>query len=189
MEASGVALIVIGARSSVTYKEIATFTGTGLSNAAILLITVGVIVAVISLLGFIGAFIDNSSVMTAFICILILIIGLEIAAGIGLYIFRSKFKCCGADGSSDWAGSAGWGKSDAVPDSCCVVTREGCGQDISTSNTHEKGCISAVKTFLLKNLVWVGAVCIALGVLEVLGVLAGTCLCLDIKRRNYQNIK
>lgn len=30
-----------------------------------------------------------------------------------------------------------------------------------------QGCIMAIKLFLLKNLVWVGAVCIALGIGEV----------------------
>ncbi|XP_056152679.1 CD63 antigen-like [Lampris incognitus] len=220
--ASGVGLIVIGVMSLTTSSELAIFSGSSLSQVAILLIVVGVFMAVISFVGCFGAFIDSSSMLTAFICVLIVIIGLEIIAGIALYVFRSKtavlqmnsainsraravitayspgnrrtidniqgkFKCCGADSYTDWYTSVGWGKTDAVPDSCCVVKTEGCGEDIT--NIHKKGCIWAVKRFLLKNLVWIAAVCIALGVVEVLGVLLGACMCTDIKRRNYQNIK
>lgn len=104
-----------------------------------------------------------------------------------------QFKCCGADSYADWSQSAGWEKHDAVPDSCCVVKSEGCGQDKEkahkkvwqeniSSNFHlfsaniycilwpcdpRQGCLWAISVFLLKNLVWVGAVCIALGVTEV----------------------
>ncbi|KAM3849264.1 CD63 antigen-like [Diretmus argenteus] len=266
--ASGVALMVIGVMSRPTYSDIGAFIGSGLSQAAVLLIAVGVVIAVVSLLGFFGAFLNMASLLAAmcydvmllkvvgghqqqghdccltllilsphpqFICIVILIIALEVITGIALYVFRSKaaalqmnsainnkareviseyslenrrsihnvqhevtvvlcvvylpFKCCGADGFADWHDSAGWGKSDAVPDSCCMVESEGCGQDTATSNIHTKGCIWAVKLFLMKNLVWVAAVCIALGITEVFGVLLGTCLCLDIKRGNYQNFK
>uniref|UniRef100_UPI003AAD0D85 CD63 antigen-like n=1 Tax=Centroberyx gerrardi TaxID=166262 RepID=UPI003AAD0D85 len=221
--ASGVALIIIGVRSHTTYSEIGVFASSGLSQTAVLLISVGVFITLISFLGFFGAFVDNSSMLATFICILVVIIGLEIITGIALYIFRSKtaplkmnsainnkaraviseynlknrhiidniqekFHCCGADGQADWLSSPGWGKTDAVPDSCCVVMTEACGQDISPSNIHKKGCIWAVKLFLLKNLVWVAAVCIALGVLQVLDVLFGMCLCLDIKRRSYEDL-
>ncbi|XP_040885098.1 CD63 antigen-like isoform X2 [Toxotes jaculatrix] len=99
---------------------------------------------------------------------------------------QEKFSCCGADSYIDWSRSVGWENHDAVPDSCCVVKSEGCGQD--KTKVHTKGCIWAIKLFLLKNLVWVGAVCIALGITEVFGVLVGVCLCLDIKRKNYQNL-
>lgn len=105
-----------------------------------------------------------------------------------------QFRCCGADGPADWSTSVGWEKHEAVPDSCCVVKSDGCGQDkekahqkvcwdftitIVSSNVMwtnmsiswlcapPQGCIWQVKLFLLKNMVWVGGVCIALGVAEV----------------------
>ncbi|XP_040885097.1 CD63 antigen-like isoform X1 [Toxotes jaculatrix] len=219
--ASGVALIIIGALQYSTYSQMGTFAGSGLSKIAIVLIAVGVTIALISILGHIGAFINNSSMVACFICILIVIILLEILTGAAFYILRSrtallqmnsgintkarevisdyspenrhainriqeKFSCCGADSYIDWSRSVGWENHDAVPDSCCVVKSEGCGQD--KTKVHTKGCIWAIKLFLLKNLVWVGAVCIALGITEVFGVLVGVCLCLDIKRKNYQNL-
>uniref|UniRef100_A0A3Q3C5V7 Uncharacterized protein n=1 Tax=Haplochromis burtoni TaxID=8153 RepID=A0A3Q3C5V7_HAPBU len=175
---SGVALITIGVLQYSTYSDIGTFTGSNLSKIAIVLIAVGVIIAFVSLLGHIGAFFNSSSMVACFICILIVIILLEVLTGAAFYIFRSRlwcftitvslslqFKCCGADSYADWSQSAGWEKHDAVPDSCCVVKSEGCGQD--KEKAHKKGCLWAISVFLLKNLVWVGAVCIALGVTEV----------------------
>ncbi|XP_051273788.1 CD63 antigen-like isoform X1 [Dicentrarchus labrax] len=97
---------------------------------------------------------------------------------------QEKFRCCGADSGTDWSRSVGWENHDAVPDSCCVVKSEGCGQN--QEKIHTKGCVWAIKLFLLKNLVWVGAVCIALGVTEVFGVIVGVCFCVKIK--NYENL-
>ncbi|PWA21521.1 hypothetical protein CCH79_00003128, partial [Gambusia affinis] len=219
--ASGVALITIGALQYSTYSQIGTFAGSSLSKIAIVLIAVGVIITLVSLLGHCGAFLNNSSMVSCFICILIIIVLLEIFTGAAFYIFRSrtallqmnsgintqaraavyeyrpedrhainriqeKFSCCGADAYTDWSRSLGWGNHEAVPDSCCPEKREGCGHD--KDKAHKKGCISAIKLFLLRNLVWVGGVCIALGITEVFGVIVGVCLCLDIKRKNYENI-
>ncbi|XP_059180027.1 CD63 antigen-like [Centropristis striata] len=99
---------------------------------------------------------------------------------------QEKFRCCGADGPEDWASSTGWGNPDAVPDSCCVVKSQGCGQE--KDKARSKGCLRAIKLFLLKNLMWVGALCIVLGLAEVMGVIIGVCFCLNIKRKNYENM-
>ncbi|XP_041829981.1 CD151 antigen-like [Melanotaenia boesemani] len=222
--ASGIALIIIGALQYSTYSQMAVFAGNSLSHIALVLIAVGVTITIISLLGHFGAFINNSSMVACFICILIVIILLELLTGTAFYIFRSrtallqmnqmnsamtnkarqtiseyspekrhavnriqeKLKCCGADGADDWSHSMGWQNYNAVPDSCCKVRSEGCGQD--KTKIYKKGCLLAIKLFLLKNFVWVGAVCISLGVTEVFGVVVGLFLCLDIKRKNYANI-
>ncbi|KAM4524003.1 CD63 antigen-like [Odontesthes bonariensis] len=222
--ASGVALITIGALQYSTYAQMGTFAGNGLSKIAIVLIAVGVTIALVSILGHFGAFINNSSMVACFICILIVIILLEIFTGAAFYILRSrtvllqmtqmnsalntkaqrvineyspekrhaidriqeKFKCCGASSYADWSQSVGWENHDAVPDSCCTLKSQGCGQD--KEKVYKKGCVIAIKQFLLKNLVWVGAVCIGLGIGEVFGVILGLCLCLDIKRKNYEDI-
>ncbi|XP_054605739.2 CD63 antigen-like [Nothobranchius furzeri] len=218
--ASGIVLITIGALQYSIYMQVGTFAGSGLSKVAIVLIAVGVTIALVSLLGHFGAFLDNSSMVACFICILIVIILLEILIG-AFYVFRSrvsslqmnsgintkarmvineydpkhkhaidriqeKFLCCGADTYTDWSRSVGWRNPDAVPDSCCKQKKESCGQ--SKENVHTKGCTGAIKLFLLKNLVWVGGVCINLGVTEIFGILVGVCLCLDIKQRRYEDI-
>uniref|UniRef100_A0A3Q1JQ47 Tetraspanin n=1 Tax=Anabas testudineus TaxID=64144 RepID=A0A3Q1JQ47_ANATE len=182
--ASGIALIAIGALQYSTYTQIGTFAGSSLSRIAVVLIVVGVAIVLISLLGHVGAFLDNSSMLACFICILIVIILLEVFSGAAFYIFLRRvrhFRCCGADSYADWYKSKSWGNPKAVPDSCCAVKREGCGQD--KRKIHTKGCITAIKIFLLRNLVWVGAVCIALGI-----VLVGVCLCMNIKRKKYEHL-
>lgn len=47
-----------------------------------------------------------------------------------------QFRCCGADSYTDWSTSVGWENHDAVPDSCCKVKSDGCGQDME--KVHQK---------------------------------------------------
>ncbi|XP_020568013.1 CD63 antigen-like [Oryzias latipes] len=213
--------MVIGVLQHSTYSQFGNFTGSSLSKISIVLIVVGVSIVLVSLLGHIGAFMENTSMLGSFICILIVILLLELLTGGAFYILHSrtallkmnsdintktreaiykydpenrdpvnriqeKLSCCGADTYTDWYRSGGWAKQDAVPDSCCVVKKPGCGQQKEEIN--KKGCSMAIKLFLLKNIVWVGAVCIGLGITAVFGVLVGICLCLNIKRKNYQNL-
>ncbi|XP_032359005.1 CD63 antigen [Etheostoma spectabile] len=222
--ASGVTLIIIGVQQHLTYSQMGTFAGRGLIKMAIVLIAVGSTIALVSLLGHLGAFFDKYSMVACFISILIIIIILEILTGAVFYVFRSrtvalkgaksamdynsrtqrviheyspekrhtidqiqeKFKCCGADGPTDWSSSVGWVNHDAVPDSCCVEKSQGCGKN--KNKVHKKGCITAIRIFVLKNLVWVGAVCIALGVSEVFGVVVGVCLCIKLKKKDYEDM-
>ncbi|XP_049419119.1 CD63 antigen-like isoform X2 [Epinephelus fuscoguttatus] len=196
--ASGVALIVIGVQQHSTYKHMGEFAGSSLSKISIVLIAVGITIALVSILGHLGAFFNSSSMVS---CTLLLKVKNAIDYDskarrvINEYSpekrhtidkIQEKFKCCGADGPDDWSNSVGWENHDAVPDSCCVLKSPGCGQDKDKVRT--KGCIRAIKLFLLKNLLWVGAVCITLGVGEVFGVIVGVCLCLNIKRKNYETM-
>ncbi|XP_029312572.1 CD63 antigen-like [Cottoperca gobio] len=99
---------------------------------------------------------------------------------------QEKYKCCGADGPSDWATSVGWANHDAVPESCCVGKGEGCGKD--KDKVSSKGCLKIIKAILFKNLLWIGALCIVLGVVEGFGVFTGVGFCLAIKQKNYQSM-
>ncbi|KAM6897934.1 CD63 antigen-like [Lycodopsis pacificus] len=99
---------------------------------------------------------------------------------------QEKFKCCGADGPSDWSSSVGWENHDAVPDSCCVVKSPECGTD--KEKARAKGCVKAIEIFIMKNLLWVAVVCIGLGVTEVLGIVAGLLFYRSIKQNCYENM-
>ncbi|XP_045924836.1 CD63 antigen-like isoform X2 [Micropterus dolomieu] len=193
--ASGVALISIGALQYSTYSQMGTFAGSSLSKIAIVLIAFICILIVIIILEILTgaafyifrsrtALLQMNSAINAKARGVIYDYSLENRHSINR--IQEKFGCCGADSYTDWSRSVGWENHKAVPDSCCVVKTEGCGQD--TSKVHTKGCIWAIKLFLLKNLVWVGAVCIALGVTEVFGVLVGVCLCLKIKHKSYETL-
>lgn len=45
-----------------------------------------------------------------------------------------QLSCCGADTYTDWYRSLGWKKHTFVPDSCCTMKHEGCGEDKSKIN-------------------------------------------------------
>ncbi|KAM3591899.1 uncharacterized protein V6R79_009240 [Siganus canaliculatus] len=216
---AGVILLIIGAMHIKTYALIGSFMGHGLGSVAIILIAVGVIIVIVSIVGFCGVFCNNSTMLSCFICILIIMIILQLGAA--FYIFRSrntyqrtkasisdkarhnvkeyregkryvinavqrKFHCCGADSSADWATSEGWANPEAVPDSCCRVETENCGQQ--KGNLYEKGCVWAINYYLMKNLLWIGALCVALAIAEVLGVVLGLYLCMNMKQKNYEDL-
>ncbi|KAK2820467.1 hypothetical protein Q5P01_023426 [Channa striata] len=88
--ASGVALITIGSLQYSTYKLMGCFTGESLCKIAIVIIAVGIAIVLVSFMGFIGAFTNNASVVSGFICILIVIILLEVFTGVAFYVFLRK---------------------------------------------------------------------------------------------------
>nr|XP_006638228.1 PREDICTED: tetraspanin-9-like [Lepisosteus oculatus] len=90
LQVSGIALIIVGEISRTSYNEFESFTGGGLSHIAVLLIVVGVAISITAFLGCLGAWLDNSILLGLFTGILILILTLEIVAGILFYVFRAK---------------------------------------------------------------------------------------------------
>ncbi|XP_039596146.1 CD63 antigen-like [Polypterus senegalus] len=215
--ASGVALIVIGAVSHVSYGHYTDFTGSGLSHAAIVLIVVGLVVAIISFLGCFGTWKKEVHVLQWFTALLILVLVVELLAGIVLYALRSKveqklrkqarqvireysaslwdliddiqfkFHCCGADNYTDWFASPGWRNNGSVPDSCCLEWKENCGRNTTERDIYQQGCVDAFKGFLKKNLAWVTVACTALALFEILGAVLG-CLAFST-RSSYQHMK
>ncbi|XP_077959588.1 CD63 antigen-like [Gasterosteus aculeatus] len=217
---SGVALIAIGVKEHSTYLLLGTFLMQSLSKIAIVLIAVGVAITLVSLLGHLGAFFNNRSMVSSFVCILVIIIILEVVTGAAFYFIgkktvlaklksfdikipnvihdfspekrqaidevQQKFKCCGADGPGDWSTSVSWTNHDAVPDSCCVVKSEHCGEN--KENAHSKGCVKNIALFMMKNLLWVAIVCVVLGISEILGVLVGVCFSMSMKQKSYENM-
>ncbi|XP_033911441.1 CD63 antigen-like [Acipenser ruthenus] len=212
--ASGIALIVMGAVSRSSYAQFESFTGGGLSQCAVVIIVVGVVITAISFLGCFGAWTDNRYLLGLFTAVLIIILIIEMAAGIVLYVFRSKvegkiknqakkviieynpnlvaiiddiqdkFHCCGAENYTDWLESSGWKRNNSVPDSCCRVEREDCGNNITAGNIYYKGCVGSIKTFLQKKLKWIAAVCIGLGLVEITGAVLG---CLVLREAVIKN--
>lgn len=94
---TGLFLIGLGiwllADGSVTNLISLTFNGTSSNffrNAAILLITMGVLVLFISVLGFVGAIIENRIVLAVYIGFLILIFCGEIAGGVVAIVYKDK---------------------------------------------------------------------------------------------------
>ncbi|XP_037320042.1 CD63 antigen-like [Pungitius pungitius] len=218
---SGVALIIIGVKEHSTYLLLGTFAMQSLSKITIVLIAVGVAITLVSLLGHLGAFFNVKTMVSCFVCILIIVIILEVLTGAVFYLvgkrtvllklkdsingktlnvmhdftpekrcaleeIQEKFKCCGTFGPGDWSTTVGWENHEAVPDSCCVVKTEHCGQNMT--NIHSKGCVKNIAVFMMKNLLWVAIVCVVLGISEVFGVLVGVCFRMNMKQKSYENM-
>ncbi|XP_043911177.1 CD63 antigen-like [Protopterus annectens] len=213
---SGIALIIIGGVSRNSYLEYQSFTGGGLTSISVMLIVVGVFIAILSFLGCCGAWKENSCMLITFLTILVIILILQIAAGIAFYVLRSKieniirkqalkgidkyspktreivddiqdeFHCCGVDSYTDWFSSHGWGKNGSVPDSCCKVEKETCGStDLSSSNINQNGCLPEIVKLLKKNMVWIGAAAIGLGVVQVIGIIFSSLMIHDVLKKGY----
>lgn len=60
---SGIVLIVIGALQHSTYSQFGNFAGSGLSKISVVLIAVGVTIVLVSILGHVGAFMENTSIL------------------------------------------------------------------------------------------------------------------------------
>lgn len=68
--------------------------------------------------------------------------GKTVALVYSSHVVTHQFKCCGADGKEDWSKSVGWENHEAVPDSCCVVKSDGCGQNKESAYSKVCGEIS-----------------------------------------------
>ncbi|XP_026171876.1 CD63 antigen-like [Mastacembelus armatus] len=215
---SGVALITIGALQYSTYSQMATFAGNSLSKIAIVLIAVGATIVLISFLGHFGAFINNSSMLECFICLLIAIIILEVLTGAAFYIFHSRTALLQMSNAINTEARAVI--YDYRPEKIRAIKRiqekfSCCGADNYTDWSRSVGWVTqgavpdscclvksvgcgkdmtkihtkgCIRAIKLSLLVWGSAVSIGLGVTELFGVMFGVCLCRDIKRKNYENL-
>lgn len=100
---------------------------------------------------------------------------------------QTEFKCCGALRFEDWLVSE-WHKDDEVlregwlvPDSCCKTQTFLCGRRDHPSNIHYTGCIYKFLETTKDHLIIVGAVGLGLSVLELFGIVLGSCLYIKLR--------
>ncbi|XP_029110170.1 CD63 antigen-like [Scleropages formosus] len=203
---SGMSLITVGALCRTTFSRMESFTGPAMTHTPTALAVLGATISLIALSGSIGAWAGSRVLLGLFAGLLMLILAVEIVGGILLYIFsskveeefilkakaviteynmkdkaaidelQSKFQCCGAVNYTDWFHSRGWHNGTSVPDSCCQLSSKACGKNAVTGKIYHKGCVLAIKIYLEKNAVGLGATCISLVTMEFLGTLLGLCL-------------
>ncbi|KAM8838010.1 CD151 antigen-like [Spinachia spinachia] len=192
---SGVALIIIGVKEHSTYLLLGTFAMQSLSKIAIVLIAfVCILIIIIILEVLTGAVFYLIGKKTVLLKLkgsvddktLNVIRDFSPEKRRAIEEIQEKFRCCGAYGPADWSDSVGWENHDAVPDSCCVVKSEHCGEN--KENVHPTGCVKNIGVFMMKNLLWVAVVCIVLGISEVLGVLMGVCFSMNMEQKKYENM-
>nr|KAF7431510.1 hypothetical protein H0235_004434 [Vespula pensylvanica] len=165
----------------------------------------GLVMLVVAFLGCCGAFRESQCMLVGFFSCLLVVIVAQIAAGVWLYTnmdaFQSGLGCCGATGPADWAGSF-YANSDSsiplsltvssksnnaykVPKSCCKdkdsvtceVARNLKIADIVSPVIYNEGCIDKLVEALKSQSCIVIGVAIAVGILELLGLIFALILC------------
>ncbi|KAI4504335.1 hypothetical protein M0802_000806 [Mischocyttarus mexicanus] len=100
---------------------------------------------------------------------------------------QKEFKCCGALRFEDWLVSE-WHKDEdvlkygsLVPDSCCKTETLLCGRRDHPSNIQYTGCIYKFLETTKDHLIILGAVGFGLSVLELFGIVLGSCLYIKLR--------
>nr|CDS28994.1 tetraspanin [Hymenolepis microstoma] len=136
---------------------------------------VGFIVLGIALLGFIGAIKLNRCLLLLLKECLILyfqdaIRNIENATNPSaenvLRKVQDRFGCCGAKGPEDWQ---------KPYQSCCKSKLSSC------ESYHKSGCAEVIYEWMKKNLLAIGAVVVALALIEIGSIIAASCLIKDLE--------
>lgn len=170
------------------------------------LIAAGALVAIVAFLGCCGAWKENRCMLVIFFILLLVILSLEIAAGVLGYKNRDKVensldedfleelrqhyneggsegttkaidtlqekeKCCGWYNYTDWYQSKFGGPTNRVPDSCCKDVVKDCGTKKNISLWYQGGCKTKLEDLLKSKLKYVGAIAVAIIVIQLLGMI------------------
>jgi len=178
------------------------------SAPPIVLIVVGSIIFIVAFYGCCGAIRESHCMIVTFAVFLLVILIIQIAIGIVIFVKRDadgwnqalneslteifnrydddntrqqvddlqrNLECCGVHGPDFWGGR--------IPESCCVnpdvsqcvTTHAGAHQVFQT------GCVEALKELLRNFGLILGIIAIAVGVIEIIGVVFALCLASSIR--------
>ena len=215
------------------YFEIADNSSAFLS-VSILLIIIGVFVAIIGIVGTIGAILASTVFGRILLGLYAIVLGLlvvcEIAGGIAAAVrqndlenffrasanstfqqyggsdrsinhtwdtFQQAFKCCGVESWTDYSPILGLG---VVPASCCntntTYSSTECEQDrrhvttelVSQGRIFSEGCVEAVISDLRNNLGVITGGAIAIGVLQIFGIVLACFVAIYKHRENKYEV-
>jgi len=103
---------------------------------------------------------------------------------------QRKFKCCGANGETDYSGSM-WESSGSgshigrVPQSCCKEGSSFCSQKailMGIGQTYTKGCAEEIKKYAMDHMLIIGGIAIGVGAIQILGMIFALCLFFSIDK-------
>ena len=69
-------------------------------------------------------------------------------------LVQETFQCCGVEDYKDWQET--FNKTTVVPDSCCRVPTENCGNDFDVKDIWEMGCFESFADLFVDNIGIVG---------------------------------
>ncbi|XP_046552694.1 tetraspanin-9-like [Haliotis rubra] len=174
-------------------------------SVPLVMIAAGTIVIIVSIIGLIGACMQQKCCLIMFVVCVLFVFIMELAVGIIAFLHRNeiestlkeellegmkndlslpswdviqnKLKCCGVNNASDWL----IGDKTTIPDSCCRFS--GCGlQGIKIA--HRDACFTKVKTEIKDNFYYLGAAGIGLGVCQIIAIISGISLLVMLWRND-----
>ncbi|XP_031573562.1 tetraspanin-9-like [Actinia tenebrosa] len=208
----GIVLLGFGIYAQIKIGAYASFSSVDYITGSRLLIAVGSIIAVVSFFGCCGAWKESKCLLGIFFVLLLIMLGLEIAAAVLGYKSRDKIednikkdilkaikeypgkdkdalddmqrelKCCGASGFQDWLT-----KGFQLPPKSCKcedASKDQCSK-YSINLYYKAGCADKLKTFLHDNLLVISALAITLLVIQILGMVFALILISRIGRGHY----
>lgn len=204
----GIIAMVIGIYLKVSRSDfVSILQSKEFETSSALLISAGIIVIVVSLVGFIGAWLNNQCMLGLYFIFILVIFAMEIAAGIIAFIYRDdlqrvlkrelleglkkdntrsawnklqeKYKCCGVNNYTDWYGVYDIHNYKAIPDSCCGY--DTCGQS-GSQVAYLISCYEDAKEWFIDNIYLIAAAGIAIGVLQLILIVASIALICCIRR-------
>ncbi|KAK3910466.1 Leukocyte surface antigen CD53 [Frankliniella fusca] len=194
----GLAILVLGILGCT--KSINTSDLSNLRNSFIVLCIVGGAIFVIAFCGCCGAVRESNCLLVTFAVLLLTIIVCEVVLAIVIFVnlssiddgvaavfndalknknaasmesvdfVQGSFQCCGLKDASFWG-------SNQLPNSCCSD-----GANCTPKNAYTDGCANAFSKLIKQLGKSLGAVAIALAVVEVIGVWFALALAGEIKR-------
>ncbi|XP_021934850.1 CD63 antigen-like isoform X2 [Zootermopsis nevadensis] len=211
----GLAILIAGALSYANIDKIDKhLQDVNISGSPIALIVVGSIVFVVAFYGCCGAIRESHCMVITFAVFLLVILIAEIAIGIVAFVNRDGWdnavndslskifsqydtngtiaedindlqrtlECCGLEGPGSWEGRT------PIPVGCCVTAEGRCEVYSDSNQVFQDGCEKKLKEFIDGIGLLLGALAIAVGVVEITGVVFALCLASSIKnleRRVY----
>ncbi|XP_067929170.1 leukocyte surface antigen CD53-like [Watersipora subatra] len=202
----GIGLIAGGIYAVIKLRDYLNILGNNSGNAvAILIIVFGVITFIIAAIGCLGACKESPCLLFTFAVIIAILLIAEIGVGIAAVVYKDQVEelfiegslelmkgydesddesaakeawdfvqddlgCCGANSSENWKSDTFSPKQQDYPKSC------------GDAPTDRPSCDKKVREFIESNLLIIGAVTIAFGLIELLGVVFACCVGCNIKR-------
>ncbi|XP_068675030.1 tetraspanin-4-like [Montipora foliosa] len=101
-------------------------------------------------------------------------------------LLQQEEECCGVYNYKDWQRSYfTQGNHSFVPDSCCKKESSGCGNiSEGTSSIYTEGCYKKTLELLRNNLLIIGAIGVAVAVVQLLSMIFAMVLICNIKDQN-----
>lgn len=101
-------------------------------------------------------------------------------------LLQQEEECCGVYNYTDWQRSYfTQGNHSVVPDSCCKEESSGCGNiSEGTNSIYTEGCYKKTLELLRNNLLIIGAIGVAVAVVQLLSMIFAMVLICNIKDQN-----